>query len=121
MRIEGQGAEPFYPPQQQQTAGKTVKVPGVVLEKTPGFPAGDSQLHEKLDKAVELINETLKVSNRNLKFQLHEASGRYQVKVLDSDSGEVIREIPAERMLEFSAQVKKMLNDAIGILFDEIV
>jgi len=54
-----------------------------------------------------------------LEFRLHESSGRYQVKVIDTESQQVIREIPAEKMLEFSASVKQMLDKALGILVDE--
>jgi uncharacterized FlaG/YvyC family protein len=38
---------------------------------------------------------------------------------VDSDSGELIREIPPQKMLEFSARFKQMLDKALGILVDE--
>lgn len=116
MRIEGQGATESSYVASQAPKADGMKLPGD--EQKAGVSA-DPQLGQKLERAVELVNETFKVSNHNLKFELHEASGRYQVKVLDSDTGDVVREIPAERVLEFSAQIKQMLNDAIGILFDE--
>jgi len=81
--------------------------------------------HEKqvdadtLKVAVKLTNDAIRIVNYHLEFRLHEDSGRYQVKVVDSDSGELIREIPPQKMLEFSARFKQMLDKALGILVDE--
>ncbi len=73
----------------------------------------------KLKAAVDLTNEAIRITNYHLEFKFHENSGRYQVKVVDTESQQVIREIPAERMLEFSASIKQMLDQALGILVDE--
>lgn len=74
---------------------------------------------DTLKAAVELTNEAIRITNYHLEFRLHEDSGRYQVKVIDSQSQKVIREIPPEKMLEFSAQIRQMLDKALGILVDE--
>lgn len=76
---------------------------------------------ETVQEAVSVANEAMRISNHHLQFRLHEGSGRYQVKVYNSDTDEVIREIPAKAILEFSANIRKMLNDAVGILVDEKV
>jgi len=119
MRIDGQGGVELLNRQNMQNPVKTVKTPVEKQEREPAVDMENAQVREKLDKVVELINQALKVTNNHLEFRLHEASGRYQVKVVDSDTNEVIREIPPERMLDFSARVQKMLDDAMGILFDE--
>jgi flagellar protein FlaG len=71
--------------------------------------------------ATETVNKALKMSNYHLEFKLHKDSGRYQVKVVDSDTQETIREIPPENVLDFSAQVRHMLDKMIGVLVDEFV
>ncbi|HQE24107.1 MAG TPA: flagellar protein FlaG, partial [Syntrophomonadaceae bacterium] len=82
--------------------------------------------HEKqvdadtLQAAVNITNDAIRIVNYHLEFRLHEDSGRYQVKVIDSESQKVIREIPPEKMLEFSAHIKQMLDKALGFLVDEI-
>ena len=73
----------------------------------------------KLKAAVELSNEAIRITNYHLEFKFHENSGRYQVKVVNTESQQDIRAIPAERMLEFSASIKQMLDQALGILVDE--
>ena len=72
-----------------------------------------------LKAAVDFTNEAIRIATYHLEFRLHEDSGRYQVKVIDSENQKVIREIPNEKMLEFSAQIRQMLDKALGILVDE--
>jgi flagellar protein FlaG len=76
---------------------------------------------DELRRATNIMNEVMKVSNYHLQFRIHEDSGRVQVKVIDSESQEVIREIPPEKVLECSAMIKTMLDKMAGILIDEII
>lgn len=75
---------------------------------------------ENTELAVKVMNEAMKISNYHLEFQMYENSGEYQVKVIDSDSKEVIREIPADYVLEQAAQISKKMDEMIGVLVDEI-
>lgn len=76
---------------------------------------------EALKEAVDIANRTVKISKFHLEFQLHEESGRYQVRVVDTDSQEVIRKIPPDYLLDFSAKVQDMLDKALGLLVDKVV
>lgn len=76
---------------------------------------------DELIKAANIMNDVMKVSNYHLEFRIHEDSGRVQVKVIDTNSQEVIREIPPEKVLECSAMIKNMLDKMAGILVDEII
>lgn len=76
----------------------------------------------KLEDAVELANTAMKVSIYQLQFKIHEDSGKVQVKVVDEETGEVIREIPPEQMLEIAAGIKEMLekfDKMVGVLVDK--
>jgi flagellar protein FlaG len=75
---------------------------------------------EELQAATDVLNKAMKISNYHLEFNLHEGSGRYQVKVVDTDSDKVIREIPSENILEMSAKIKDMLDKMVGVLVDEL-
>ncbi len=129
MRVEMQGMATDYRP-----APVEVELPILGNNKKPGEKITVKELKgneqqspqqqpnkETVQEAISVANEAMRISNRHLQFRLHEGSGRYQVKVYDSDTDEVIREIPAKSMLEFSANIRKMLNDAVGILVDEKV
>lgn len=72
---------------------------------------------QKLEEAVEQLNKTVETYNTDLKFTIHDESGRVSVKVIDTRDNSVIREIPSEQALNFAAHVKKML----GIIFDKFI
>lgn len=68
-----------------------------------------------LAKTTELLNEMLEESRRRLKFNVHEATGRIWVQVIDTRTQEVIKEIPPERYLDLVARIWEL----VGILVDE--
>lgn len=68
-----------------------------------------------LKTAIEVANTSLKLSHRMLQSSIHEKTRRIMVKVIDTDTDEVVREIPPEKTLDLFAKVLEMA----GILFDE--
>lgn len=54
---------------------------------------------ETLDKAVAHANDVLTQQGRTLQFSIDKQSGRTVVKVMDSTTGDVIRQIPSEDWL----------------------
>jgi flagellar protein FlaG len=51
--------------------------------------------------------------NRSVEFTTDTESGAQVVKVVDSDSGDVIRQIPAEELLSFMRNLTRMLGTFI--------
>lgn len=76
---------------------------------------------EEVKVATSIMNEVMQMSNHHLQFRVHEDSGRIQVKVIDSESQKVIREIPPEKILECSAMIKNLMEEMAGILLDEVI
>ncbi|MCA0757558.1 flagellar protein FlaG [Paenibacillus sp. N4] len=70
---------------------------------------------EQLVKAIERAIKAMQGKATNLEFSIHEKTKLIAVKVLDSESGEIIREIPPEKSLDFVAKLWEMA----GILIDE--
>lgn len=66
-------------------------------------------------KAIERANKAINASGRTFEYRIHEKTREIMVKVIDSDTKEVIREIPPEKVLDM---VAKMLEMA-GIIVDE--
>ena len=64
---------------------------------------------------ADLEQDMNRLHNVSLKFDLHEATGRTMVKVIDRETEEVIREFPPEKVLDLAAKMEEML----GILFDQ--
>ena len=70
---------------------------------------------EDLGKAVEKANKSFKPHNRRLEFEPHERTDRLMVKVVDTTTDEIIREIPPEKIIDMVADMLEMA----GILVDE--
>jgi flagellar protein FlaG len=75
----------------------------------------ESLNREELGKKVEQMNQTAAIFNKRMHFQIHEDTGRVMVKILNSDSGEVITEIPSEKLLDMVARMEEM----VGLIFDK--
>lgn len=71
---------------------------------------------ESLDKLVNEVNHKFKLFNKELSYKIHEETNRISVEIKDSETGEVIKEIPSEESLDLSAKIKEMA----GLLIDEI-
>ncbi|AFO48191.1 MULTISPECIES: flagellar protein FlaG [Pseudomonas] len=69
---------------------------------------------DDVKSAVVEIEKFLKETRRNLEFFTDEESGKIVVKVIASDSGELIRQIPSEEAL----RIAHSLSDVKSVLFD---
>jgi len=67
-----------------------------------------------LQRAVSSVNTALKPHGRHLSISVHEATGRNVIKVFDTVTDEVIREIPPERVLDAHASLLEMA----GLFYD---
>lgn len=70
---------------------------------------------EKVENAIRDINAKIRPTHTECQFSYHEATRRISIKVLDQESGEVIREIPPEKTLDMIAKTLELA----GILVDE--
>jgi flagellar protein FlaG len=70
---------------------------------------------EEIHKGVENFNKIFKPTH--LEFQLHDASGKYFVHIVDDNTKNVIKQIPSEEFLEMVAAAKEQN----GILIDKRV
>lgn len=72
---------------------------------------------DQLRRAVEELQTTANLTNRQLEFRLEGDFERLQVKVVDRMKDEVIREIPPTRILEMADRLKT----AMGMMVDTLV
>jgi flagellar protein FlaG len=68
----------------------------------------------RLEQAVQEIEKFVQSVKRNLEFSIDEASGKVVVKVIASESGLIVRQIPSEEVLKLA----ESLNTASNVLFD---
>ncbi len=69
---------------------------------------------EELKRALDEVNKSIKTMNERLQFRVHEATNVIMVKVVDTYTNEVIKEIPPEKFLDMVAK----LQELVGILVD---
>ncbi|MDP2823781.1 MAG: flagellar protein FlaG [Sulfuritalea sp.] len=98
---------PAAPPQ-----GNAGSVPSPVaqseapLQGSPRQPAPD---RAQLEQAVKEIRQLVKpmVSN-SLDFSIDDSTGKTIVRITDSETGEMIRQIPSEEMMDIARSVDRM-------------
>ena len=69
---------------------------------------------EEVEEAVSKLNEYVQKTQRNLDFSLDEDSGKTVIRVYDSQSEQLVRQIPDEVALELA---KKLNTEEPALLF----
>ncbi|ACV61583.1 flagellar protein FlaG protein [Desulfofarcimen acetoxidans DSM 771] len=70
---------------------------------------------DQLIKAVENLNKTSDLYNQGLQFKVHEETKQLVVQIVNQESGEVIKQIPPEEVLDMEARIGKM----VGLIIDK--
>lgn len=70
---------------------------------------------DKIDEAISSLNELLDLNHKSSKFVKHEGLDKYYVRLVDSETEEVIKEIPPERLLDAFYEMQKL----VGMIVDE--
>jgi len=117
------------------SGGNQVKVENAipqVEEKGKGFNFNDEQEKKKQDEdavqtegkevpteriksAVDTLNKQIAMRHTNCSFKYHDDTNRISITVKDTDTDEVIREIPAEKALDMLAKAWELA----GLMVDE--
>lgn len=63
---------------------------------------------ELVNKAADEGNTLFQAVKRNLQFEVDDTTKELVVKIVDSDSGEVVKQIPSEEMLALVKRMKEM-------------
>lgn len=72
------------------------------------------QKEENLEQTVQELSSIVQSLNRELNFSVDADSGRSVIKVIDSATDEVIRQIPSEEVIELA----QMIDQHAGLLMD---
>ncbi|WP_418791018.1 flagellar protein FlaG [Phosphitispora sp. TUW77] len=84
--------------------------PKVLLQK-------DREADEQvvLQEAMEKLNEMTRIFDRTFHFEIHEETKRWIVQVVNTETGDVVKEIPPEKFLDMVARIDQF----VGLLIDE--
>jgi flagellar protein FlaG len=84
-----------------------------------------STSEESIAQALSDVSDAVQSISRRLEFRIDDNSGRTVITVRDSETQEVIRQIPSEQLLDVAARIEEIKQDrntdssveAQGILF----
>jgi len=100
--------------QVQALARPAVSQMTAVVETTgPTESAQSTPSPQALNETVSRLNEAVQVVKRDLQFRVDDESGRTVITVLDSETEEVIRQIPPEQVLTLARNIESLK----GLLF----
>lgn len=79
--------------------------------------ASSKASEEEIIAAIEAANKHFEIFDKRLEFSIHEKTKEILVKIVDSSTEEVIKEIPSEKILDMIANMMELA----GLLVDERV
>ena len=97
----------------EQEAGKQAKA----VAKKLAAAAEESQNRADVERYLSDIVNFTQVFNKRLRFSINEELDQVVVKVIDSKTDKVIKEIPPEVLQRLHVRIR----EAIGLLIDEII
>jgi flagellar protein FlaG len=110
VRVPGR-VEPLSAARVEQTRTADKQAP-----PDPVAPAGKAR-PGALDEVVSGLNKMVQNLHRNLQFSVDDESGETIIKVVDSDTNEVVRQIPSEEVVK----LRQRMKEAAGVLFQGAV
>ncbi|WP_240903867.1 flagellar protein FlaG [Chengkuizengella sediminis] len=99
------------PSSESEQLAKTVKQ--LKLKESEGETLSISE--KQLVRLVEQSNKAMSLSSTSLEYSVHEVTNDIMVKVLNKETGELIREVPPEKIVNLLAKSLEMA----GIIIDE--
>ena len=114
--INGSRLSQVGPSDQNAQPGRPVRA--VAGQKAIPKTKENSVPAEITQELLNMVGENFKmIHDVDLEFSIHEATGRTLVRVIKGGTGEIIREIPPEQILNLAAKIDEMM----GILYDQKV
>jgi len=98
----------------QNVAAQAAAVEGKVL---PPDTKKTEISSEELQQAVAQLNESVQQIQRDLLFSVDDSSGRTVVRVVNTETEEVVRQMPTEEVLRISRNIKDQVGDVSGMIF----
>ncbi|MCL2874510.1 MAG: flagellar protein FlaG [Defluviitaleaceae bacterium] len=89
-------------------------IPALKRIQEPEF-IGEKQINAMVNRAFNEANRRLAPVKSEVQFSVHEATNNLMVVIRNSETGDIIREIPPERVLDAVAQAWELA----GLFVDE--
>lgn len=110
-KVQGQVTSPAFKPTQQST----LQLAQPVQEQSAAPKIDPQKMADQLKEIVEQMNRQMKETNRDLGFAIDDRINTFIVTVRNTNTGEVIRQIPNEVVVNMAHSIE----DLKGVLFNE--
>tara|TARA_X000001036_G_scaffold410458_1_gene422360 strand:+ start:430 stop:816 length:387 start_codon:yes stop_codon:yes gene_type:complete len=70
-------------------------------------------IEQELNEAIKTLDIMMEIRQRSVQFERDETSGTNIIRVVDDRTGEVIRQMPPDELLNFMRNLTKMLGNFI--------
>lgn len=99
------------------STGKAPAVPaGTAFTGLPQTAAKQPPSIAQLQRLINSMNKAIQQGSSNLEFTMDNDSERILVRLIDTSTGDVIRQIPSEEMLAIAQSIEQMQQ---GLLLDK--
>ena len=85
------------------------------ISEKPKLSIDLAAMQKRLDQAIETLSNQLQSSQTKLGFSIDSETDVVMVKVTNKETGELVRQIPAEAVVRLAAK----MDDLKGLLLDE--
>ena len=102
-------------------AGQAASRQNVAVQDGKALPPDQSSQQlsaEELLQVVAKLNDHVQKIERDLQFSVDDSSGRTVIRVVNSETEEVVRQIPSEEVLRISRNLQDQLDDVTGLIFE---
>lgn len=112
--IQSVGSSPAAP---ATSAAPVVKAKAPAPEPVKALRVDPQQLQRQLQEAVAELNKQMEHTGVSLGFSIDESIGRSIVKVVNKDTGELVRQIPSEDVVRVAHSIESLK----GILYNKSI
>ena len=104
-------------PGRQNLPSEDLAVPEVAVKAAPKVPEFEKL---DLDKAIAELQDFVEGLGRSLSFSLDESIDRSVITVRDTQTNQVVRQIPSEEVVAIARQLREdMMEFRAGMLMDQ--
>jgi len=96
------------------TPSPSATTPQEVKVTSPVAKIDAAEMQKKVEEAVARLNEQMEANGRKLGFSVDDRLNKQIVRVVNKETGEVVRQIPNEVVI----RVANSIEDLKGVLFD---
>lgn len=95
-------------------ARDVVQQPVATIAASPAIGRKPELTDTQVREAATTIGEAIGIIHRGLRVQIDESTNQVITQIINTDTNEVIRQVPAQELVELAHKLREL----VGVLFD---